>query len=180
MYMLLIKQRGNLLVRTPAVTCLRDSLIQNFLFLWLFNGDKGNFGISWAWILPGRGLIQFSLWNPFKNKEENKVHIAWVNSWYFAVHHQFPRNDLWETMWEIPHWQLITNQICFWLVNHKENLLLPIRSTYYHELGMGISVHAHSRANQWWHHKMLAVFSGYAHNNLLHAQVNLHAIINWF
>lgn len=42
---------------------------------------------------------------------------------------------------------------------------------------MGISVHAHSRANQWGHHKMLAVFSGYAHNNLLHAQVNLHAII---
>ena len=30
--MLLIKQRGNLLVMIPAVTCLRDSLIQNFLF----------------------------------------------------------------------------------------------------------------------------------------------------
>ena len=70
---------------------------------------------------------------------------------------------------EIPYWWCVTTQI--WVVlmiSHATSLWLTIRKTtqflvvipHQYWISALISQTSFWRKNQWWHHKMLAVFSG--------------------
>ena len=90
--------------------------------------------------------------------------LAWENIRHFATPPLVsPRNDVWETNAEIPYWWRITIQI--WVVLLIGWSKFPMWFGQSEATSSVWNFCAHfsdvvSRGNQWWYHKVLAVFSG--------------------
>ena len=96
--------------------------------------------------------------------------LAWENIQHFVMSPLVsPRNDVWETSAEIPYRWRVPTQI--WVV------LLIGWSKFPMWFGQSEATScAHfsdviSRGNQWWYHKVLAVFSG--------CSITMLAILTW-
>ena len=90
--------------------------------------------------------------------------LAWENIRHFATPPLVsPRNDVWETSAEIPYWWRVTIQI--WVVLLIGWSKFPMWFGQSEATSSVWNFCAHfsnviSRGNQWWCHKVLAVFSG--------------------